>query len=71
MICDYLERTAGMVNSWYQAGHPTRNPELAALVAPEPLRNARLMLAVGARTVLRGGLSVLGIEAPERMVRDG
>ena len=72
VICDYLERTAGMVNSWYQAGHPTRSPELAALVEDdESLRNARLTLAVAACTVLRNGLAVLGIEAPERMVRDG
>ncbi len=70
VICDYLERTAGLVNSWYQAGHPTRSPELAALVEREPLRNARLALAVAARTVLKNGLAVLGIDAPERMVRD-
>jgi len=67
VICDYLERTAGLVNSWYQAGHPTRGPELAALVEGEPLRNARLTLAVAARTVLKNGLAVLGIEAPRRM----
>ena len=72
VICDYLERTAGLVNSWYQAGHPSRSPELAALVEDnESLRNARLTLAVAACTVLRNGLAVLGIEAPERMVRDG
>ena len=70
VICDYLEKAAGLVNSWYQAGHPTRSPELAALVHDEALRNARLTLAVAARTVLRNGLAVLGIEAPERMVRD-
>ena len=70
VVCDYLERTAGLVNSWYQAGHPTRSPELAALVeGDEPLRNARLTLAVAARTVLANGLAVLGIEAPQRMVR--
>ena len=71
VICDYLEKTAGLVNSWYQAGHPIRNPELAALVDDEGLRNARLTLAAAARIVLRNGLSVLGIDAPERMVRNG
>ena len=70
VICDYLERTAGLVNSWYQTGHPTRNPELAALVEDTGLRDARLTLALAARIVLRNGLAVLGIEAPERMVRD-
>ena len=70
ILCDHLERTAGLVNSWYQAGHPTRSPQLAALVEDdEPLRNARLTLAVAARTVLHNGLNVLGIEAPEQMVR--
>ena len=70
VICDYLERTAGLVNSWYQAGHPTRSPKLAALVDDEALRNARLTLADAARIVLHNGLAVLGIKAPERMVRD-
>lgn len=72
VICDYLERTAGLVNSWYQAGHPARRPELAALVEDdEPLRSARLALAVAARTVLHNGLGLLGVEAPRKMVRDG
>jgi len=70
VICDYLERTAGFVNSWYQTGHPARSPELAALVENEPLRNSRLTLAVAARTVMHNGLAVLGIEAPEQMVRN-
>ena len=70
VICDYLERTAGLANSWYQAGHPTRTPELAALVEDAGLREARLTLALAARIVLRNGLAMLGIEAPERMVRD-
>ena len=71
VVCDYLERTAGLVNSWYQSGHPVRKPELAALVEDDPpLREARLTLALAARTVLHNGLAVLGIVAPERMVRD-
>ena len=69
VICDYLERTAGLANSWYQSGHPTRSPGLAALVKDAALRDARLTLALAARIVLRNGLEVLGIEAPERMVR--
>ncbi|MYA65359.1 MAG: arginine--tRNA ligase [Gemmatimonadetes bacterium] len=70
VICDYLDRTAGLVNTWYQAGHPTRNPGLSALVGDDELRNARLTLSLAARIVLRNGLAILGIEAPERMVRD-
>src|SRR5207253_5310316 len=32
IICDYLETTSGLVNYWYHAGYPSRNPELAVLV---------------------------------------
>ena len=71
LICDYLEQTAGAVNSWYHAGNPSRNPELAVLVDDPDLRSARLALARAIQIVLRNGLSVLGILAPERMVRDG
>ena len=67
VMCDYLERTAGLVNTWYQTGHPARKPELAALVDDEPLRGARLTLAVAARIVLCNGLGILGIRAPEEM----
>ena len=70
LICDYLEQTAGAVNSWYHAGNPSRNPKLAVLVDDPDLRNARLALARAIQIVLRNGLSILGILAPERMVRE-
>jgi arginyl-tRNA synthetase len=70
IVCDYLEATAGMVNSWYHAGNPSRNPELAVL-APDPgTRRARLALARATRIVLRNGLELLGLAAPERMDRE-
>lgn len=69
IVCGYLEKTAGLVNSWYQAGHPSRRPELAALVDDGALRQARLALVRAARIVLRNGLTVLGVPAPERMHR--
>ena len=69
VMCDYLERTAGMVNSWYHAGNPSRNPELAVLVSDPALSAARLALADAIRIVLRNGLTVLGVTAPERMDR--
>ncbi len=69
MVCDYLEQTAGAANSWYHAGNPTRNPELAVLVDDPELRAARLLLARSVQIVLRNGLAVLGIEAPVRMER--
>src|SRR5688500_11868585 len=70
IVCEYLETTAGMVNSWYHAGNPSRNPELAVLVADEELRAARLALARAIRIVLRNGLNLLGLNAPDRMVRE-
>lgn len=69
VVCDYLERTAGLVNSWYHAGNPSRNPELAVLVPDPALSAARLALADAVRIVLRNGLTVLGVSAPERMER--
>jgi len=69
LVCDYLEKTAGLVNSWYQSGHPTRDPARRTLVSDGALRAARLALAGAARIVLGNGLAVLGITAPERMER--
>jgi arginyl-tRNA synthetase len=70
MVCDYLEQTAGLVNSWYHAGNPNRNPALAVLTADPPTRAARLALARATRIVLRNGLELLGLSAPERMQRE-
>ncbi|MEO5511588.1 MAG: arginine--tRNA ligase [Longimicrobiales bacterium] len=70
MICEYLETTAAEVNSWYHAGNPSRNPALAVL-APDPaLRNARLALARATQIVLRNGLLLLGLNAPDQMNRE-
>jgi arginyl-tRNA synthetase len=70
VVCEYLETTAGMVNSWYHAGNPSRNPELAVLVADETVRAARLRLARAVQIVLRNGLELLGLHAPEQMHRE-
>jgi arginyl-tRNA synthetase len=67
-VCDYLEEVAAGVNSWYHAGN--LNPELRVLGVPSPLSGARLVLARAVQLVLRNGLAVLGISAPERMDRD-
>jgi arginyl-tRNA synthetase len=69
LLCDYLEQTAGAVNSWYHAGNPSQNPELSVLVDDRELRSARLVLARATSIVLANGLRILGIEAPERMHR--
>jgi arginyl-tRNA synthetase len=69
ILSDYLEQTAGAVNSWYHAGNPSRSPELAVLAGDPGLRKARLALARGVRIVLRNGLGILGVSAPTRMDR--
>lgn len=70
LVCDYLEQTAGAANSWYHAGNPSRNPELAVLAEDAELRRARLALARAVQIVLHNGLTLLGISAPEQMLRD-
>jgi len=69
ILCDFLEQTAGAVNSWYHAGNPSQSPELAVLVADGSLRQARLALARAVQIVLRNGLEILGVSAPTRMDR--
>jgi arginyl-tRNA synthetase len=69
LVCEWLEQTAGEVNSWYHAGNPSRNPELAVLSDDPELRQARLALTWAVRIALRNALTVLGISAPERMER--
>lgn len=69
-VCAYLEEVAGAVNSWYHAGN--REPSLRVIgdaVTPGQ-RGARLVLARAVQTVLKNGLAVLGISAPDRMQRD-
>jgi arginyl-tRNA synthetase len=70
LLCDWLEQLAGAVNAWYHAGNPSRNPELAVLTPDPGLRAARLLLSRGVQIVLRNGLTVLGVSAPQRMERD-
>lgn len=70
VLCGYLEKTAGLVNSWYQAGHPSRNPELAALTSDPKMSAARMTLATAAGIVLRNGLEILGVTAPKQMHRE-
>jgi arginyl-tRNA synthetase len=58
-IANYLHDTAGKTHLWYHKAH--------VLNEPESLMRARLVLARAAQLVLRNGLSLLGISAPERM----
>lgn len=58
-VATYLHDTAGKVHLWYHKAH--------VLNEPEPIMRARLVLARAARLVLRNGLDLLGISAPDRM----
>ena len=58
-IATYLHDTAGKVHLWYHKAH--------VLNEPEPIMRARLVLARAAQLVLRNGLDLLGITAPDRM----
>jgi len=59
LISDYLYDLAGIFHQFY---HDCR-----ILQENDPLRQARLHLAHSVRTVLKNGLQILGISAPERM----
>jgi arginyl-tRNA synthetase len=58
-LTTYLLDTAKMVHFWYHKAH--------VLNEPEPLMRSRLVLARASQLVLRNGLTILGISAPERM----
>ena len=58
-IATYLHDLAGKVHVWYHKAH--------VLNEPEPITRARLVLARAGQIVLRNGLSLLGITAPDRM----
>jgi arginyl-tRNA synthetase len=64
-VAAHLEELANQLNSWYHAG--TRDPSLRVLAPDERVATARLLLVRAAETVLRNGLELLGIEAPEQM----
>ena len=59
LICVYLKELAADFHAFYNADR--------VLVDDDALRNARLALLMAARRVLRNGLEVLGVTAPERM----
>ena len=58
-VATYLHDTAGKVHLWYHKAH--------VLNEPEPVTRARLLLARAAQIVLHNGLTMLGIDAPDRM----
>jgi arginyl-tRNA synthetase len=59
MLVHYLRDLANDFHTYYSAH--------VFLVDSAALRTARLALAVAAQTVLRNGLELLGVQAPETM----
>jgi len=58
-IAGYLLETARLMHLWYHKFH--------VLNEPEEIMRARLLLARASQIVLRNGLELLGLTAPERM----
>jgi arginyl-tRNA synthetase len=59
-ICAYLMELAAVFHSWYQS-HRVLNAE------NEGIGKARLVLARASAQVIRNGLRLLGVKAPEVM----
>lgn len=58
-LVHYLRDLANAFHTWYNAA--------TILTEEAPLRNARLALAQGVQQVVRNGLALLGVSAPESM----
>jgi arginyl-tRNA synthetase len=65
VICHYLLEFAADFSRWWTLGNG--DPSLRVLVDDREVRRARLALVAAVQTVLREGLSLLGIAAPDQM----
>jgi len=65
VVASYLLELCSDFSSYYSAG--MREPDRRVLCADAETRAARLVLVDAARHVIRNGLGILGIGAPERM----
>ncbi len=65
LISGYLLELCADFSAYYSAG--MRDPELRVLCEDGPTRAARLLLVDGLRHVIRSGLQLLGLAAPEMM----
>jgi arginyl-tRNA synthetase len=59
LVANYLHDLAARTHLWYHKAH--------VLNEPDEIMKPRLVLARAAQVVLKNGLSMLGISAPERM----
>ncbi len=67
VLAQYLLDLAAAWNAYYNARNPDGTPATPVLQAPRGLRGARLALVRQVRGVLRTGLELLGVPAPEVM----
>lgn len=67
VLAQYLLDLAAAWNAYYNARQPDGSPATSVLQAPPGLRGARLALVRQVRDVLRTGLALLGVPAPEVM----
>ena len=58
----YLRDLAQALHAYYNAHH--------FIVDDAPLRNARLCLILSAQQIIRNGLHLLGVSAPDSMFKD-
>ncbi len=59
LLAHYLRELANLLHSYYNAHH--------FIIDDEALRNARLNIIIATRQVLKNGLTLLGVSAPEKM----
>jgi arginyl-tRNA synthetase len=58
-IANYLEELAALFHKFYT--------ECRIVGSPQELAQARIALAVAVKTVIKNGLTILGVSAPEKM----
>jgi arginyl-tRNA synthetase len=64
-VARYLEDTTAVFNKWYDTRECRMLPQGDEPAGP--VNEARLVLVAATRTVIRNGLGLLGVTAPERM----
>ena len=64
-LVNYLRDLANEFHGAYSMDN--ENPDMRVIVDDEPTRDARVALFMAARQVLRNGLSILGVSAPDSM----
>jgi len=63
ILCHYLRQLATVLHSYYDAD----NKRIRILVDDSNLRNARLLLLHATKQVIKNGLSLIGVSAPDSM----